>query len=71
MRECGLVHKQMTLKADGIRLLRKLGFPQMHSPVEGKLLYRVDIKESGFYLFEHYTRLLNEWKQARRQYLDQ
>lgn len=49
-------------KPDGLRLLRKMGIPQLKSPVPGKCLFSVNVKESGFSLFEQYTKHLEDWK---------
>jgi len=50
-------------KPDGLRLLRKMGFAQLRSPVPGKSLFFVQVREAGFYLFERYSHLLSEWLQ--------
>lgn len=50
------------LSRDGLRVVRKLGLPQVKSPVPGKNLFRVVIAESGAPLFERYSELLAEWK---------
>ena len=47
-----------TYKPDGLRLLRKLGIPQLHSPVPGKALFAVRVADSGFPLFERYSEIL-------------
>jgi len=52
-----------TYKPDGLRLLRKLGFPQLRSPVPGKNLFSIRIADSGMPLFLRYSELLNQWKQ--------
>lgn len=54
-------------KPDGLRLLRKMGFPQLRSPVPHKNLFSVNITESGFPLFVRYSELLAEWKRAHLQ----
>ncbi len=52
-----------TYKADGIRLLRKMGIPQLRSPVRGKHLFSVRVTDSGFPILALYSDLLAEWKQ--------
>lgn len=52
-----------TYTPDGIRLLRKMGIPQLRSPVAGKHLFSVRVADSGFPIFAHYTDLFAEWKQ--------
>ncbi len=52
-----------TYKADGIRLLRKMGIPQLRSPVIGKHLFSVCVADSGFPILVRYSDLLAEWKQ--------
>ncbi len=52
-----------THKADGIRLLRKLGIPQLRSPVIGKHLFSVRVADAGFPLLVRYSDLLADWKQ--------
>ena len=47
-------------KPDGIRLLRKLGIPQLHSPASGVCLFRVVVADSGFVLFERYCEILSQ-----------
>jgi hypothetical protein len=47
---------------DGLRLLRKLGIPQIHSPIPGKKLFYLRVPDSGADIFEEYTELLNRWK---------
>jgi hypothetical protein len=54
-------------KPDGLRLLRKLGIPQLRSPVPGKSLFVVRVPDSGFPLFERYTELLREWQQSHQE----
>lgn len=49
-------------KADGIRLMRKMGIPQMRSPIPGKNLFVVRVAESGFPLLVRYSDLLERWK---------
>jgi hypothetical protein len=53
-------------KPDGMRLLRKMGFPQLRSLVPHKNLFAVNIAESGFPLFVRYNELLAEWKQEHQ-----
>ena len=52
-----------TYKADGIRLLRKMGIPQLRSPVIGKHLFSVHVADSGFPILVRYSDLLADWKQ--------
>jgi ribosomal protein S18 acetylase RimI-like enzyme len=52
-----------TYKADGIRLLRKMGIPQLRSPVIGKHLFSVCVADSGFPILVRYSDLLSDWKQ--------
>jgi hypothetical protein len=52
-----------TDKADGIRLLRKMGIPQLRSPVIGKHLFSVYVADSGFPILVRYSDLLADWKQ--------
>ena len=56
-----------TFTADGIRLLRKMGIPQLRSPVPGKHLFEVRVPDSGFPILEHYSDLLSEWKREHQQ----
>jgi hypothetical protein len=56
-----------TYKPDGLRMLRKLGIPQLHSPVPDKSLFMVRIPDSGFPLFERYSELLVEWQQSHQE----
>jgi len=56
-----------TYKADGIRLLRKMGIPQLRSPVVGKHLFSVRVADSGFPILVRYSDLLAEWKRAEHQ----
>lgn len=56
-----------TFTADGIRLLRKMGIPQLRSPVPGKHLFEVRVPDSGFPILEHYSDLLAEWKREHQQ----
>lgn len=51
-----------TYKPDGLRLLRKLGFPQLRSPVPGKNLFVVRVAESGMPFFVKYGELLDQWR---------
>lgn len=48
---------------DGIRLLRKIGIPQLRSPNPKKNLFSVNIVESGIPMFVRYSRSLDQWKQ--------
>ena len=50
-------------KTDGIRLLRKIGIPQLISPVLGLNLYAIRIAESGLPILTKYRELLAQWKQ--------
>lgn len=52
-----------TYKADGIRLLRKMGIPQLRSSVIGKHLFSVNVADSGFPILIRYSDLLANWKQ--------
>ncbi len=54
-------------KPDGLRLLRKMGIPQLHSPVPGKNLFAVRVAESGFPLFERYSEILAEYRQSHQE----
>ena len=49
---------------DGIRLMRKLGFPTVKSPIprHNRYLFIVKVSESGLPLFERYSELLARWK---------
>lgn len=47
-------------KPDGIRLLRKLGIPQLHSPIRGASLFSIVVADSGFPLFERYCEILSQ-----------
>ena len=53
--------------ADGMRLMRKLGFPQIKSPVPGKHLFIVKVEESGLHILEKYSELLAEWRTKHQQ----
>lgn len=53
-------------KPDGLRLLRKMGFAQLRSPVPGKDLFFVQVADSGFYLFMRYSELLKEWQRENQ-----
>ena len=53
-------------KPDGLRLLRKMGFAQLRSPVPGKDLFFVRVADAGFYLFVRYSELLSEWQQEHK-----
>lgn len=46
-------------KPDGIRLLRKLGFPQIQSPIPGKRLFIANVDESGIPILEQYKQILH------------
>jgi hypothetical protein len=52
---------------DGIRLMQRLGFPLVKSPVprSGRFLFVVRVSESGLPLFERYSELLE--RQRRRE----
>jgi hypothetical protein len=52
---------------DGIRLMQRLGFPLVKSPVPrpGRYLFVLKVSESGLPLFEHYSELLAQWKQRQ------
>ncbi len=47
-----------TYKPDGLRLLRKMGIPQLRSPVPDKALFSVRIPDSGFPMFVRYSEAL-------------
>lgn len=47
-------------KPDGLRLLRRMGIPQLRSPVPGKSLFAVNVAESGYSLFERYSEILSQ-----------
>ncbi len=53
--------------SDGIRLLRKMGIPQLRSPVPGKRLFSVHVPESGFDILVQYSELLEHWKQEHQE----
>ncbi len=58
----GIIIKTITArshKPDGIRLLRKLGFPQIQSPIPGKRLFIVKVDESGIPILEQYKQILH------------
>ena len=55
-----------TFTSDGIRLLRKLGIPQLRSPVQGKNLFEVRVSDSGFPILVHYSDLLAEWQREHQ-----
>jgi len=52
-----------TYKPDGIRILRKMGIPQLRSPVIGKHLFSVRVADSGLPMLVRYSDLLADWKQ--------
>jgi len=54
-------------KPDGIKLMRKMGIPQLRSLTPGKNLFVVKVSESGFPLFVRYSDLLERWKQDQKQ----
>ncbi len=61
----GVIIKTITArshKPDGIRLLRKLGFPQIQSPVPGKRLFIVKVEESGIPILEQYKQILHNYE---------
>jgi hypothetical protein len=67
--ERGIIIETITArsyKPDGLRLLRKMGFAQLRSPVPGKSLFFVQVKEAGFYLFDRYSELLKEWQRENQ-----
>ena len=49
-------------KTDGIRLLKKVGIPQLRSPIPNKNLFGVNIAESGIPLLVRYSERLDQWK---------
>jgi hypothetical protein len=53
-------------KPDGLHLLRKMGIPQLRSPVPGKQLFAVNVAESGNPLFVLYTDRLAAARQGRK-----
>jgi Acetyltransferase (GNAT) family len=53
-------------KPDGLRLLRKMGFPQLRPLTPGKALFAVKVAESGFPWFMQYSDRLAEWKLAHQ-----
>ncbi len=55
-----------TFTADGIRLMRKMGIPQLRSPAPGKNLFEVRVPDSGFPILAHYSDLLAEWKRGHQ-----
>jgi hypothetical protein len=50
-------------KTDGVKLLKKIGIPQLRSPIPNKNLFSVNITESGIPLLMRYSRRLDQWKQ--------
>lgn len=52
---------------DGLRLLRKIGFTQVKSPVEGVGLFVINVPESGIGIFQRYTSLLESWRAEHSQ----
>lgn len=50
-------------KPDGKRLLQKMGFPQLRSPVPNMHLFSVRVAESGFPKLVQYSETLAKWKQ--------
>ena len=53
-------------KPDGIRLLKKIGIPQLRSPIPNKNLFSVRITDSGIPLLVRYSELLEQWKQEHK-----
>jgi hypothetical protein len=53
---------------DGIRLMRRLGFPTVKSPVPrtGRYLFVVNVKESGLPILEKYCDHLDTWKRHQQ-----
>jgi hypothetical protein len=51
-------------KPDGLRLLRKLGIPQLRSPIKGKQLFGVRVAESGFPAFVKYSEVLEQTRKG-------
>lgn len=47
---------------DGIRLLQRIGFANIHSPIPGKRLYVANVAESGIEFLEKYRESLARWK---------
>ncbi len=56
-----------TFTPDGIRLLRRMGIPQLKSPTPDKNLFEVSVLDSGFHVFARYSDLLDEWKREHQQ----
>ncbi len=50
-------------KPDGIRLLRKMGIPELPTPVPGKRLFKLEVKDTGNPLFTRYKEALREQKE--------
>jgi hypothetical protein len=48
-------------KPDGIRLLRKIGFPELTSPVPDTRLFVINVKESGAPFIKKYKQAFNTW----------
>lgn len=53
-------------KPDGIRLMRKMGIPQLRPLSPGKNLFVVRPAESGFPILARYTDLLERWRQEHQ-----
>lgn len=49
-------------KPDGLRLLRRLGFPQLRSTVPGMNLFSIRVADSGMPFLVKYSELLDQWK---------
>ena len=49
-------------KPDGIRLLKKIGIPQLRSPIPNKNLFSVTVAESGIGLCLRYSEFLEQWR---------
>lgn len=49
-------------KPDGIRILRKMGFPQLPPLTPGKHLFVVEPARSGLHVLMKYTEFLQQWK---------
>ena len=54
-------------KPDGIRLLRKMGFPELQSPVPGKRLFVIKMEETGNPLITRYKEALKKWQEENNQ----
>ncbi|HYU74217.1 MAG TPA: GNAT family N-acetyltransferase [Ktedonobacteraceae bacterium] len=55
-----------SFKTDGIRLLRRMGIPQLRSPVPSMQLFSLKVAESGYPLIMRYCSLLEQWKREHQ-----